>query len=704
MPTFLRRRSLRKGPGPVERIVGPILLGVLALGVVAFLATTGVLGRAVRKSSLVQSVQSALGMSDAPLFDVDPADLEGTRPPRDRSFARAMLPDKLGDYERDQIGTIALEGGPDGDAAREDFAANARVYGARFLADALYVRQRPDERPEDGPSDHTSSSISSIARFSVWVADAVEPANAFGLCGARRPEGAGPARFGSGGWAHDETGTRAFWTGSYYFELRGPNEGPLAVLNEAAGELVSGRLRYGRPFWAERVLPSDDRRPDSFRYVRGSPLGIEPLEEIWLADYEDGVTLGVRRLDGPARDACLSRLRERYAAADDASRGDVPEQPAGYGSEEVAPVGYGAEAGGDEGVAVETQADPWDWIEEALSPQAVGGTVDGRAFVAWPQGPHLFVAAGPEPASVRSPAVALAARRRTDSGVADGEAGEPADEPAVGARFAETGDPDILAPTDIERYTDDVYAKINGREPHFRAYDFVELRVGMYVHTVRRENYEAFLFDMARPENALGIYQTERTGDVELVDIGRGGYVSGASVFFWKGRYYVYILGPADGDAEAAETARRIASAIADTIDDDGEPFWAEALLPTEGRIPGSLLYQAHSALGFEFLNDVFFAGYRAGETTYQLYLLRTESPDEARALFERYAEQISTFEDSVLARKETDDGGTIVSQFFGMFDVAFHKGIYYGGVTECDDREVAEQEAAAFRDSLPRE
>ena len=37
-----------------------------------------------------------------------------------------------------------------------------------------------------------------------------------------------------------------------------------------------------------------------------------------------------------------------------------------------------------------------------------------------------------------------------------------------------------------------------------------------------------------------------------------------------------------------------------------------------------------------------------------------------------------------------------------GVFGAAFCKGIYFGGVAECEDRPLAEQKAAAFRDGLP--
>jgi len=277
----------------------------------------------------------------------------------------------------------------------------------------------------------------------------------------------------------------------------------------------------------------------------------------------------------------------------------------------------------------------------------------------------------------------------------------PAASVAGRARFVDLGDADILTPVKTERYTDNLYEKIDGREGQFRAFHFVELRFGQYADTKNEQTFDAYLYDMAEPANALGIYASERSGDVQAIDIGRGGYVSGTSVYFWKGKYYVYVLGPVEGDESATRTAERIAAAIAATIADDGKPFWAEALLPTDERIPGSLSYRATSALGYDFLNRMFVADYKSGEHTYQLYVLRADSPAAAQELFGKFADATAKY-DTVLARDDSPGSERIVSEMLGTYSVAFCKGRYLGGVIECENRALAVKKAESFRESLP--
>jgi hypothetical protein len=56
------------------------------------------------------------------------------------------------------------------------------------------------------------------------------------------------------------------------------------------------------------------------------------------------------------------------------------------------------------------------------------------------------------------------------------------------------------------------------------------------------------------------------------------------------------------------EAAEAVAAAIAAAVPDDGKLLWADALLPREGRRPGSFEYQGENAFGLDFLTAVFSA------------------------------------------------------------------------------------------------
>ncbi|NLX13944.1 MAG: hypothetical protein GXY44_09880 [Phycisphaerales bacterium] len=268
------------------------------------------------------------------------------------------------------------------------------------------------------------------------------------------------------------------------------------------------------------------------------------------------------------------------------------------------------------------------------------------------------------------------------------------------ARFVEIPGGDLLAPVRIERYAEDLYEKINGKEGMFRAYHIVDLRFGQYLEQSSRQAYDVYIYDMAEPANALGIFMRERPSTADALDIGRSGYRSGGSAYFWKGPYYINILAPSGGADEAFVISLRIAEAIAETIADDGQPFWAEAVLPEEHRTSNTFRYAATSALGYEYLQEMFMADYEEDGQFYQMFILKADSAEHARDLFEQYVESTQHY-DEVLKREATEGGETMVGDSMGFFTTAFYRDEYFGGVSECEDVELAEARAAMLRDRL---
>jgi hypothetical protein len=268
------------------------------------------------------------------------------------------------------------------------------------------------------------------------------------------------------------------------------------------------------------------------------------------------------------------------------------------------------------------------------------------------------------------------------------------------ARFVDVAGLD--SPAEVERYTDDLYEKINGREPQFRAYYFVELRFGRYLDVAKKETYDAYIFDMAEPANAFGIYAKERSDAAASVDLGRDGYQSGTATFFCKGKYYVYVLGPADGGDAAAAKSKRVAEAIAGTIAGEDEPFWVESILPVEDRVANSLSYDATSALSYKFLEEIFLAKYRTNDESYDMFLTRAQDSSKIEAMFGQLADQLEESRyDEVVSHKEIDGGEMLVCDSLGYFLVAFRTGVYMGGVIECEDQELAERQAEMLRKRL---
>lgn len=273
------------------------------------------------------------------------------------------------------------------------------------------------------------------------------------------------------------------------------------------------------------------------------------------------------------------------------------------------------------------------------------------------------------------------------------------------ARFAEVPGGRLVAPTRIERYAENLYEKINGKESAFRAFSVVDLKFGQYADPDARQTFDVYVYDMAAPVNAMGMYMSERVPSPVIVEIGREGYSSGTSVFFWKGQYYVNVLGSAEGGDAALASAKQIAEAIAATIADAGEPFWADKLLPADGRVPHSLSYQASSALGYEFLQRMYFVRYEADGRKLQMFVSKAADAEGAKRVYTRFAEATAKF-DKIVGREKLDGAEMFVSETVmpgrpSKFGAAFHKGPYFGGVYDSEDQALAVSRAKAFFDSL---
>lgn len=614
MPTFFGRRYMRDRVPLTESLVGAAILLLLATIVTGFVV--------------------GYRPSDRKLFDPDPRYVKGTTDMHVLRAGEAAMPTLPPSWRA--VEPIEVIRGSEGLAPT--FGAGADVFAAY---DAAWT-YRGSFAATDG-SEQTAT---------VTVFDMRRPRNAFGVCRARRPDGASDVELGRGGWAAG--GRVGFWSGRHYVEIQGS---AADVAMYMAQQSAAAQLTYGGPFEAESVLPADGRVPGSFRYVRRDALGWEGLEDAFLADYPNNVTAFVIETPNePAASAVVAKFRERFGAtsASDATPADI----------------------GARGAAGHTGDE--HWLVAANGSTVVGSRSPDTADAA------RLVAAMDAQLSRKRP-VAAVMQHKT--------------EPAVQGHFPELPGGVWLAPTDVKRFNkDNLYEKIDGKAPMFMGFQFVELEFGTYQHTGLSAPFDVYVFNMSRPANAFGVYRAERSQDAVVRKLGSEGYTSGSSVFFWKNKYYVNVMGPADTPG-ADKAAEALAEAVARTIEDAGTTFWADAALPTAGRKANSLSYKTANALGHSFLSRVYVADYEVGGTEFQMFIHRAPDAVAAKALFGRYREAVKAHYKVV--SEPADENGLMVSDAYGAFEVAFCKGPFFGGVSECVDVDVAKKQAQAFRDGL---
>jgi hypothetical protein len=92
-----------------------------------------------------------------------------------------------------------------------------------------------------------------------------------------------------------------------------------------------------------------------------------------------------------------------------------------------------------------------------------------------------------------------------------------------------------------------LWQRINGYAEFFLSYDMVQMIFAAYADPSNDEIFiEASIYDMGNPANAFGVFGAERQNDFPPIDLGREAYRSEASLFIWKGQYYVRMIASRD--------------------------------------------------------------------------------------------------------------------------------------------------------------
>jgi hypothetical protein len=255
---------------------------------------------------------------------------------------------------------------------------------------------------------------------------------------------------------------------------------------------------------------------------------------------------------------------------------------------------------------------------------------------------------------------------------------------------------DLAGPGQIRRFNaDTLYEKIDGKAQLYLSYNFAQLLFATYA--AGEAPLDVYVYDMGQADNAFGIYKAEEGENAEPVEIGRGGYASGDSIFFWKGKNYVNILAGGDegghgaegGPSQLRQAAVKLASAIADRLQDAGQSLWAEQILPAAGRVPGSFEFRKSDAFGLDFLNDVFSAQYKVDGKELTVFITRQPAPQQAQDVLRKY-EAFGARYGKILGTQDVAGATLVTIQSSGTYDVVFAKGSYCGGVAAADDREPA--------------
>ncbi|MCA1685492.1 MAG: hypothetical protein LC745_05805, partial [Planctomycetia bacterium] len=252
---------------------------------------------------------------------------------------------------------------------------------------------------------------------------------------------------------------------------------------------------------------------------------------------------------------------------------------------------------------------------------------------------------------------------------------------------------------------------------------------------------QVYIFELGDTLKALGKFGTEKPGEVTPVQVGAEGYTSAGSTLFYAGPFYTQIVSTKD-DAKFSEFALSLAKRIAEAqkpgkaaapavasapaVKGEGEPEGETpegkpkpaptaaanapapgtpeaffALLPT-GSGRANQTYVSNDVFGYSFLSDVFLADYSEGSASWKGFLRAFASPDEARAVFEKYL--ASARQDGAEIKELEAEGADrmVAVSNIGLFDAVFIKGNTLAGAAGSTEPKPTEAFARAFAKALP--
>jgi hypothetical protein len=182
--------------------------------------------------------------------------------------------------------------------------------------------------------------------------------------------------------------------------------------------------------------------------------------------------------------------------------------------------------------------------------------------------------------------------------------------------------------TDYPVYTpDNLWDFIDGAADGYNALGFRELHVAEYKRG--RERIKAEIYRHNDHIMTFGIYASERSSSYRFKNIGAQGYSVGGAINFFTGDYYVKIRAYSR-KPKTLQAAESLSLRIAGMLGGDTKMPALLTEFPDEGRKINEEMYINESVLGHQYLNKAFKASYSIGNDNFDIYLIKTNSAQEA--------------------------------------------------------------------------
>ena len=175
---------------------------------------------------------------------------------------------------------------------------------------------------------------------------------------------------------------------------------------------------------------------------------------------------------------------------------------------------------------------------------------------------------------------------------------------------------------------------INGAAENYVAYGFNDLHIAEYKkgkNVIKLEIYQ-----MKDHTMAFGIYSTERSPSFDFIKLGAQGYITGGSINFFKGDYYVKLRTYSDREKNL-RAEKSLAYQVSGLLGGKDEMPAELSLYPAEGKKINSEMFINESVLGHKFLDKAFRADYELGPDSFSVFVLNFDDPADLHKSADSY-------------------------------------------------------------------
>lgn len=202
---------------------------------------------------------------------------------------------------------------------------------------------------------------------------------------------------------------------------------------------------------------------------------------------------------------------------------------------------------------------------------------------------------------------------------------------------------------------DNLFDRINGAAPLYIENNFKEMTSLEYKKGDDYITIQAYRH--ATPEDAFGMYASERSGELTYFPIGGEAQGDKKNLYFFAGSFYVKMWSNSDA---VQETLQAVGKALSTRIDPTASYPVIVKCFPEKGKISHTEAYITKGYIGHEFLRSVYTAKYEQDGRIFQLFVLDAGSEDGVKSVLSDYFSftgQPSSFEGTALQIKDKYNG-----------------------------------------------